>query len=140
LDRWFWEHALADKASAATLFIVCWVETALDQRARAVTPRLLILAAAPKWQVADVAQAAVPKSLLQPLMLVPEPALVSVVAKPVAVCSASVLQAAVLKSPELAIHVQGTTVVLLDQAAALKPALAVRLLFAAPQFWTVSRV
>ena len=78
--------------------------------------------------------------LLQPLMLVPEPALVSVVAKPVAVCSASVVQAAVLKSPELAIHVQGTMAALLDQAAALKPALAVRLLFAVPQFWMVSRV
>lgn len=111
----------------------------MEPRALAVTPRLLILAAEPKWlAVAD--QAAEPKSLLLHAIHVPVPVLESVVAKLVAVCSESVDQAAELKSPVLVILVQVVTAGLLDQAAALKPALAVRLQFAVPQFWMVSRV
>jgi len=104
-----------------------------------VTPRLLILAAALKSLLA-VDQAAEPKSLLQHAIHVPATlALESVVERLVAVCSENVVLAAAPKSPELAIHVQETTAELQVQAAALKPALVVRLLFAALQFWMVSR-
>lgn len=110
----------------------------MEPRALAVTPRLLILAAEPK-SLAVVDQAAEPKSLLLHAIHVPVPVLESVV-ELVAVCSESVDQAAELKSPVLVILVQVVTAGLLDQAAALKPALAVRLQFAVPQFWMVSRV
>ena len=82
----------------------------MEPRALAVIPRLLILAAEPKWLVADVAQAAVPKSLLLLAIHVPEPVLVSELERPVAVFSASVDLAAEAKSL-LAMLVQVTTAV-----------------------------
>ena len=112
----------------------------MEPRALAVTPRLLILAAEPKWlAVAD--QVAVPKSLLLHATHVPVPVLESLEAKLVAVCSESVDQAAELKSPELAILVQVTaeSVETSVLAVALKPLLAVLLLFA-HLFWMASRV
>jgi len=71
---------------------------------------LLILAAEPKWPVADVAQAAEPKSL--PLLAIHAPVTVQVseLARPVAVFSASVVLAAEAKSL-LAMHVLVTTAV-----------------------------
>ena len=81
----------------------------MEPRALAVTPRLLILAAEPKWlAVAD--QVAVPKSLLLLAIHVPEPVLVSELERPVAVFSASVDLAAEAKSL-LAMLVQVTTAV-----------------------------
>jgi hypothetical protein len=73
---------------------------------------LLILAAEPKWLVADVAQAAEPKSLLLLAIHVPVPVSVQVseLARPVAVFSASVVLAAEAKSL-LAMHVLVTTAV-----------------------------
>lgn len=78
----------------------------MEPRALAVIPRLLILAAEPKWLVADVAQAAEPKSLLLLAIHVPEPVLVRLVA----VFSESVDLAAEAKSL-LAMLVQVTTAV-----------------------------
>lgn len=80
-------------------------------RAPAVTPRLSILAAELKSPVV-VAQAAEPKSLLLlAIHVLAALLLVSVLARPVAVCSASVDLAAAPKSPELAILVQETMAV-----------------------------
>jgi len=70
---------------------------------------LLILAAEPKWLAAEKVQAAELKSLLQHAIHVPV-LLVSVVARLVAACSASVAQAAEPKSL-LAILVQETMAV-----------------------------
>lgn len=82
----------------------------MEPRALAVIPRLLTLAAEPKWLVADVAQAAEPKSLLLLAIHVPEPVLVSEPVRLVAVFSESVDLAAEAKSL-LAMLVQVTTAV-----------------------------
>lgn len=108
----------------------------MEPRAHAATPRLLILAAEPKWLAADVVQAAERKSLLLHAIHVP---VLETVARLVADCSESVAQAAVPKSL-LAILVQETTALLLAQAAALKPTLADRPQFAEPLFWMASKV
>jgi hypothetical protein len=115
---------------------------ASEPRALAVTPRLLILAAAPKWLAADKAQAVVLRSLLQLAIHVPELALGSVaesVARLVVAFSESAAQAAEPRSLA-AILVQATTAVLLDLAAALKPLAVLLLLFAVPLSLMDSRV
>jgi len=88
----------------------------------------------------QAAQAAVPKSQLQLAIHVPVLVQVLVLARPVAVFSATgVLLAAVPKSPELAILVQEITAESSDQAAASKLLLADQQTSAALQFWTVSK-
>ena len=104
------------------------------------TPRLLILAAEPKWPAAVVAQAAGLKSLLQRAILVQVQLQALVLVRPVAVFLAtSVLLAAAPKSPGLVILVPVTMAVSLDQAAASKLLLADQQTFAALQFWMVSK-
>ena len=112
----------------------------MEPRALAVTPRLLILAAEPKWLAADADQAAALKSLLQLAIHVQVQVQALVLVRPVAVFSAtSMLLAAALKSPELAILVPVTMAVLLDQAAASKLLLVDQQTSAALQFWMASK-